>query len=99
MISDEEFLNGMWKKVSILECEEMEKMRAKDLNRKITFKRIYILMFSIVGFSILIFFAKYMEGAVYPLVIGILSGSFIYETLSSRILEENIYENNSIKFE
>lgn len=98
MKSDQEFLNGMWQKVSILEREESEKARVKALNRSFTIKAIGISALSILIFIVLISLSKFVYQAIYPLTIGILFSAFMYETLSNKILEDKPYANYNIKF-
>lgn len=93
MKSDEEFLNGMWQKVSALEREELEKARIKSLNRRLTKKAINIASISILVFIVLITLCKYINEAIYPITIGILFISFIYESISNKILEDKTYAN------
>lgn len=98
MKSEEEFLNGMWQKVSILEREELEKARVKALNRSFTIKAISISALSMLIFVVLIYLSKFVYEAIYPITMGILFSAFVYETLSNKILEDKTYANYHIKF-
>lgn len=98
MKSEQEFLEGMWKKVSILEREELEKARIKALNRNFTIKAIGISALGIFIFIVLIYFSKFLYEAIYPITIGILFSAFVYEALSNKILEDKTHANYNIKF-
>jgi hypothetical protein len=93
MRSDQEFLDGMWQKVSILEREELEKANIRELNKKLTNKSVKIAAFSIFAFLILILLSKFISEAVYPITFSILFIAFVYETLSNKVLEEKKYAN------
>jgi phosphoglycerol transferase MdoB-like AlkP superfamily enzyme len=98
MKNDQEFLNGMWQKASILEREELEKARVKALNRGFTIKAIYISALSMLIFIALIWFSKFIYEAIYPITISILFSAFVYEALSNKIWEDKTYANYNIKF-
>lgn len=92
---EQEFLNGMWLKVDILEHEELEKTRVKALNRRSTIKAIGITFFIILAFLFLTLYSQITECLIYPITIGALSITFIIEYLSTNTLEDEAYGNYS----
>lgn len=93
MKSDQEFLDGMWQKISILEREELEKAHIKALNRRLTIRAIGIFALSMLTFIVLILLSKFIYGAIYPIAIGILFSAYMYENLSNKLLEDKTYAN------
>ncbi|WP_454054814.1 hypothetical protein [Clostridium sp. Marseille-Q7071] len=96
MKSEREFLNGMWCKVNILEYEELEKVRIKALNRRLTIKATGTVIFTIIAFIFVILYPQFVGDAIYPLTIGGLSIAFIFEYLSTNTLEDKTYGNYDI---
>lgn len=96
MKSEQEFLNGIWCKVNILEYEELEKARVKALNRRLTIKAMGTVIFTIIVFSFVILYPEFIGDAIYPLTIGALSIAFIFEYLSTNKLEDKTYGNYNI---
>lgn len=87
MKSEQEFLNGMWYKVSLLESEEAEKMRIKSLNRKLTIKVVSTIIMCVVIFTLLIVFSKNLSNDIYPIIFGISFAAFIYESYLNKYME------------
>lgn len=93
MKTEKQFLNGMWYKVSILECEELQKAQIKEINRKLTIKTIFISTFIIITFIFVTLFNQYITKSIYPITFGVLVIAFSLEYLSMKSMEEKNYGN------
>lgn len=88
MKTEKAFLNGMWYMVEVLEREELEKQRVKALNRKLTVKKVGLIVSGIIILTAALLFNQFIVHLIYPLTIGIMIVAFFIEYLSITRLEE-----------
>lgn len=97
METEKQFLNGMWHKVSILEREELEKARIKEINRKLTIKTTCISTLSILTFVFVALYNQYITELIYPITFSVLVITFSLEYLSMKEMGDKSYGNSNIK--
>lgn len=93
MKTEKEFLNGMWHKVQLLEREEIEKLKARQRNKRITIRKSLVCMISTLIFFAFVYNPSFLMDSIYEISLGSLILGFLYEYLSMEEREGKRYGN------
>ena len=91
MNSNDDFINGVWKKANLLEYEEKERIKCKARNKLIRKNRVLKSLLFLVVFLFCLFSNELIKNYIYILIVIIPIAVFIYEEFK---IKENVDGNN-----
>jgi len=91
MNSNDDFINGVWKKANLLEYEEKERAKCKARNKLIRKNRVLKSLLFLVVFLFCLFSNELIKNYIYILIVIIPIAVFIYEEFK---IKENVDGNN-----